>query len=151
MKAWSAGRWVIAGVVAAYAAVAVLASWPADADDYRGVAVRSANDALSQVRTVRLVLQSEVDGAVLSPYASTVVGQAREDLATAVTDFAGEEVPDRTVADVAARLGGLLDEALRAVGAAEAALDADGDGAAGAVRALSDVGDRLAAFSEENR
>jgi hypothetical protein len=146
-RAWI---WALAAVVV-LAGFAVPAVLPSNADDFRTVAVQSADDALSQVRTVRVALEAELAGKVYDPYVTTLLWQARDTLSTAASDLAKEEVADDRAEALQARISPLLDAALRAVGTAEVALDAGDEAVRDAVRGLGGVGDRLAAFAEDNR
>jgi hypothetical protein len=142
--------WVGLAAIAVAVGIAVPAVLPVDAEDYRTVAAQSAKDALSQVRTVRLAIEAELAGDVFDPYVSTLLWQARDTLSTAVSDLASEEVPDDEAVAVQREISPLLNDAVRAVGAAGVAVDAGDAAVRDAVETLGDVGDRLAAFVQDN-
>jgi hypothetical protein len=138
----------IAVVVVAIAVPVVL---PTTFDDYRSVAERSAQDAMAQVRTVRLAVQADLDGRTLDPYVSAVLWQARDKLSTAQSDLATEETPDDRSVAVQNEIAPLLADSVRAVNEAGVAADAGDDAMRASVRRLDELGDRLEAFVERYR
>jgi|tagenome__1003787_1003787.scaffolds.fasta_scaffold20970542_3 hypothetical protein len=152
----SARAWWLWGVVGALLAAAIgISLVPSDADDYRTVAVQSADDAMSQVLSVRLLLEGDLSGKTMDPYVDGVLWQAHDTLSTAVSDVAKQEVPDKDAIRVQAEINPLLAAAGRALGAAESAAESTADDASdakrAAIRKLNDVAEKLSAFSEENR
>ena len=146
-------RAVLIGTVVAVAAVAAAlpAVLPTSADDYRSVAVRSAEQALAQVRTVGVAMRAELDGRLLDPYLSALLWQSRDTLSTAQQELASEEVPDEPSARLHDEVVALVADAVRDVGAAGAAVDSGDDAIRRVTADLDGLGDRLAQFVERNR
>jgi hypothetical protein len=142
--------WSVLGVLA-LAAVAVPQLLPTTFDDYRSTAVRSAQDALGQVRTVRVAVQADLDGKALGPFLSAVLDRARTTLGTAQDDLAAQEVPDDRAAALQAQIVPLLADAAREVNEAGVAADAGEAAERAAVTELGAVGDRLESFVDGQR
>ncbi|MFL6120045.1 hypothetical protein [Actinophytocola sp.] len=142
--------WLV-GVTLVLVAFAVPVVLPTSFDDYRVVAVRAAQDALGQVRTVGLVVEADLEGRVLAPYVTQVLWQARDTVGTAQSDLAGEEVPDERAGALQRQIVPLLAESVRRVNEAGLAVDRDERAMRGAVRALRDLGERLRAFVDGHR
>jgi hypothetical protein len=132
----------------ALAAVATFVVWPTTSGSYAGTALAVAEQALAQVRTVRLMVDADAGGQILPPYRSTLLWQARESLATAQDDLATQDVPDAGSAALHDELQALLSDA-----GAEIAAAGTGEGAGSRALAarLGVTGDRLARFLERHR
>jgi hypothetical protein len=146
-------RWVwLAVAVLVLAALAVPQLLPPSYEDYQSTALKSAQDALAQVRTVREAVQADLDGKVLSPYLSSVLDDARKELGKAADDLANQEVPDDRSAALQAQVTPLLSDAVREVNEAGVAADSgEEDAERMAVDDLGALGDKLESFVDGQR
>jgi len=143
---------VLVLVVAGWVALAFQTSSGTDPQAFRQAVAKTAQGALSAVRTARLAGQAQLDGRMLDTTLSPVLDNAVEGVATAQQELAGTPAADPAEATVRDQLARLLDEAARTVGALVAAVDRNDDAAAGsAVTALGPLGDRLDDFLQGHR
>jgi hypothetical protein len=139
-------------VVAVWAVLALLSTQGPDPHEFRATVAKSAQGALSAVRTARLAGQAQLSGHAFPTYTTPVLDDAVEGVATARQRLAQTPPAGTAQAPVRDELTGLLDDATKAVGDLVSALDRGDDGAAGtAVDALGRVGDRLSGFVEAHR
>ncbi|WP_410595558.1 hypothetical protein [Amycolatopsis sp. lyj-23] len=97
------------------------------------------------------MVTADAEENILPPYRSAVLWQSRDSLATAISDFAGDEVPDAAAFALRDECLPLLSAAAAEVAAVSAATDA-GPGAERALAAkLRSTGDLLAGFLERRR
>jgi hypothetical protein len=118
---------------------------------FDSVAAKAARAALSGVRTADLAGHGELDGRVTRMFASQVVDQALQSVATAQQDLV--QTPPGA-AEVGTRDGllRLLTDAARVTGDLVGAVRRGDDTATrAAVDALGPIGDRLAAFVAHHR
>jgi hypothetical protein len=139
-------------LVAGWAVLAVMSTEGPDPHEFRAAAAKSAQGALSAVRTALLVGRAEVSGRAVQTYTTPVLDNAVEGVATAQERLAQTPAPGTAEGAVRDELARLLDDAARSLGALVAALDGGDDGATRtALDALGQVGDRLDGFVQEHR
>jgi hypothetical protein len=151
-------RWRIGPVialalaVAAWVGLAVATSGGPGPHEFRQAAAKSAQGALSAVRTAQLAGQERLAGRIFETSLAPLLDNAVEGVATASERLVGTPAPGPPEAASRDQLMVLLDEAARTVGDLVGALDRGDDAAArSAVGALGPLGDRLADFVEEHR
>ncbi len=143
---------VLALLLAGWLGLAFTTSAGTDAHAFRNAAAKTAQGALSAVRTARLAGQARLDGRMFDTTLSPVLDNAVRGVATAEEELAATPAPGPAQAPIRDQLTRLLDEASRTVGDLVAAFDRSEDPAArSAVAALGPLGDRLADFVEEHR
>jgi len=143
---------VLVLVVAAWVGLAFQLSSGTDPHAFRQTVAKTAQGALSAVRSARLAGQAQLDGRMFDTTLSPVLDNAVRGVATAQEELASTPAADPGQAAVRDQLAGLLDAAARTVGALVAAFDRNDDGAArAAVTALGPLGDRLDDFLQGHR
>jgi type II secretory pathway pseudopilin PulG len=143
---------VLALLLAGWVAVAFTTSAGTDAHAFRTAAAKTAQGALSAVRTAHLAGQARLDGRMFDTTLSPVLDNAVQGVATAQEELAATPAPGPAEAAIRDQLTGLLQDAARTVGDLAAAFDRGDDGAArSAVGGLGPLGDRLADFVEGHR
>ncbi|SEF37168.1 hypothetical protein SAMN05421837_112281 [Amycolatopsis pretoriensis] len=133
------------------AGIAIPVILPTSDSGYTDTALSAADEALAQVRTTQFMVDADIDGKMLSPYRAAVVWQARDSLATAQSDFTGEEIPDAAAETVHNELAPLLADAGGEIAAVGAAVDAGRSVETGLSERMRHTGDLLAEFLERHR
>jgi hypothetical protein len=78
---------------------------------YEGKARTTAESALSEVQTARLVARTATEGNAFGPYTGLVLSDAEESLGGLASTFGSIQPPDERADDVRDELGALLDDA----------------------------------------
>lgn len=140
---------------AAAAALAVLAVsgcvGPArDTGTYADKAMRSAQDALSQVQTARMAVDADRRGSILQPYLQVVLADAEEAISAIQDTFDSIQPPDSAEADALRDdLDAILADGVAGVAQLRiASRRGDGQRLASVSEQLADVADDLQAFEQ---
>jgi len=78
---------------------------------YESKARTTAESALSEVQTARLVARAAADGSAFGPYTGLVLSDAEESLGGLASTFGSIQPPDERADDVRDDLGAMLDDA----------------------------------------
>ncbi|GAA1825878.1 hypothetical protein HC028_15180 [Planosporangium flavigriseum] len=142
----------LAALIAGWGALAVMSGARPSGQDFDKVLAKSAEGALSAVRTAQLAGQAELDGRATRTYLSSVLDDALRGVVTAQQRLAQVPPPDRGQPGNRDELLKLLHDAARATGDLVAAVQRGDDRATRfAVDALGPIGDRLAGFVERHQ
>ncbi|WP_146073847.1 hypothetical protein [Amycolatopsis sp. CA-126428] len=131
--------------------IAIPVVLPTSDNGYTDTALSAAEQALAQVRTTQLMVDADVDGKILPPYRAALVWQARNTLATAQSDFTGEDIPDEAAETVHNELAPLLAEAGGEIAAVGSAVDAGRPAETVLSQRMRHTGELLAGFLERHR
>ena len=135
---------MLIGLGAVLLAVVLAGVWPQTSGGFRSTVETSVQDAVSAVGTARLAGQTALRGRTFGAYESTVLDDARESVATALSDVLELEVPDGASRQSRDEVLPLLQESARLIGDLGTGLeDDDRAGASAAVDGLGTVGKKL--------
>jgi hypothetical protein len=138
--------------VAVWIALGVVTAGSPDRHDFVRAATKSAQRALSAVRTAHLVGQAYLNGRVTRAFLSPLLDNSVQGVVTAQQELARTPPPDASEAGTRGELMTLLDQAGRATGDLARAFHRGDDTAArAAVDALAPIGDRLADLLEHQQ
>jgi hypothetical protein len=150
---WRIGLVVVAVlVVAGWVGLAFHLSSGTDPQAFQQAVAKTAQGALSAVRTAELAGQAQLSGRMFQTTLSPILDNAVQGVATAQQELAGTPAADAGQTAVRDQLARLLDGSARTIGALVAAFDRDDDAAArSAVAALGPLGDQLDDFLQGHR
>jgi hypothetical protein len=137
----------VTGVALLWAGLVYTASKPVDASGYLRTALQVAASAHDAAATGALIGRQQLDGRVFAVFAATAYDDATEGLVGATQKLADQPPPDDSSAVLRDRLAPLVQLAVRDLGDAAEADDADA--LHSAVSKLDDVAGQLAELIEQ--